>query len=158
MSAKKKIVILSLMVALLAVTAVFNFVLSGNSQKKTDEAVATANYFVQYRTERNESRSEQLLQLDKIIETGEANSEAVTTALNMKLKLTEITEKEMLLERLIKAKGYNDTVVSIGVTSENINVIVKDADFDQNDAVVIYSILSSEAAATSEEVNIIPIS
>ncbi len=158
MSAKKKIVILSLMVALLAVTAVFNFVLSGNSQKKTDEAVATANYFVQYRTERNESRSEQLLQLDKIIETGEANSEAVTTALNMKLKLTEITEKEMLLERLIKAKGYNDTVVSIGVTSENINVIVKDADFDQNDAVVIYSILSSEAAATPEKVNIIPIS
>ena len=87
MSGKKKIVILSLMVALLAVTAVFNFVLSGNSTKNSSDTVAAANYFVQYKTERNESRSEQLLQLDKIIAEGESGSETVVNALNMKLKL-----------------------------------------------------------------------
>ena len=146
------------MVALLAVTAVFNFVLSGKGTKNSSDTVAAANYFVQYKTERNESRSEQLLQLDKIIAEGESGSETVVNALNMKLKLTEITEKEFLLEKLIKAKGYDDIVVSIGLTSENVNVIVKDADFDQDDAIVIYSVLASEVAATPEKVNIIPVS
>ena len=157
MSKRKKIIILSCMVALLAVTAAFNFILSGTTNDNYEDAVAAANYFVQYKTERSESRNEQLLQLNEIISASEENSEVKTNALNMKLKLTEIVEKEMLLEKLIKAKGYDEIVVSIGLTSENVNVIVKDADFDQDDAIVIYSVLSEEIGATPEKVNIIPI-
>ena len=76
----------------------------------------------------------------------------------MKIKLTGIIEKELLLEKLIKAKGYEESVVSIGLTSENVNVIVKSENFTEDDAVVIYTILASEASATPEKVNIIPIS
>ena len=158
MSKKKKIIILSVMVLLLAATAVFNFVLSsGATTKTTDAAVEAANYFVQYRTERSETRSEQLMQLNEVIASSE-DSETKTNALNMKLKLTGIIEEELLLEKLIKAKGYDEIVVSIGLTSENINVIVKDNDFDQDDAIIIYSILAEEAAATPDKVNIIPVS
>jgi len=76
----------------------------------------------------------------------------------MKLKLTEIIEEEMVLEKLIKAKGYAESVVSIGLTSDNINVIVRDNDFSQDDATIIFTILAQEADATPENVNIIPIS
>ncbi len=157
MSKKKKVIILSCMVLLLAVTAVLNFVLT-SKQSVGDDAVSVANYFAQYKTERSASRSEQLLQLNEVIESSEENSETKTNALNMKLKLTEIIEQELLLEKLIKAKGYEESVVSIGLTSENINVIVKDTEFDQDDAVIIYTILSQEVNATPEKVNIIPIS
>ena len=158
MSKKKKIIILSCMIVLLAATAVFNFVLSAPRSSADDSSVSAASYFSEYRTERSESRSEQLLQLDGIISASAENTQAKTEALALKLKLTEIIEKELLLEKLIKAKGYEESVVSIGLTSENVNVIVKDADFNQDDAIIIYSILSAEANASPEKVNIIPIS
>lgn len=155
MSKKKKIIILTCMIVLLAATAVFNFVLA-TPTTDASPTVTAANYFTEYKTERSSSRSEQLLQLDQVIAASQENSETKTEALNLKIKLTEIIEKELLLEKLIKAKGYEDTVVSIGLTSENVNVIVKDADFNQDDAVIIYTILSQEADATPEKVNIIP--
>ena len=158
MSKKKKIIILSCMIVLLAATAVFNFVLSSPAKSNATDAVPTANYFTEYKSERSASRSEQLLQLDQVISASEVSSETRTEALGMKLKLTEIIEKELLLEKLIKARGYEETVVSIGLTSENVNVIVKDKDFDQDDAIIIYSILATEGGATPEKVNIIPIS
>ncbi len=157
MSKKKKIIVLSCMVLLLAVTAVFNFVLSGTTTN-SDTAVETANYFTQYKTERTASRNEQLILLDETIASSTEDEEVRTNALNMKLKLTSIIEQELLLEKLIQAKGYNDSVVTISLTSENINVIVKDNDFDQDDAIIIYSILAEEAGATPENVRIFPIS
>ena len=155
MSKKKKIIILSCMIALLAVTAVFNFLLTKPSSDKT---VAAANYFTQYRTERSSSRNEQILQLDSIIGSADSSADTLSEALDMKLKLTAVMEQELLLENLIKAKGYEDAVVTIGLTSGNINVIVKDTDFQQADAVAIYTILQDEAAATPENVKIIPVS
>lgn len=159
MSKKKKIIILSCMVLLLAVTAVFNFVLSNkNTVKDDDDTVTAANYFTQYKTERSATRNEQLLQLNEVINSSEEDSEAKENALNMKLKLAEIIEQELLLEKLIKARGYTESIVSIGLTSENINVIVRDSDFDQDDAVIIYSILAEEVGATPDKVNVISIS
>lgn len=67
MSKKKKIVILSCMVLLLAVTAVCNFLLADKSG--VDDTVATANYFTEYRTEHTKTLNEQILQLDGIIPT-----------------------------------------------------------------------------------------
>ena len=156
MSKKKKIIVLSCMIALLAVTAVFNFVLSAPNTS-ADDSVSAANYFNEYKTERTESRSEQLLQLDSVITASEENSQQKAEALALKLRLTEIIEKELMLEKLIKAKGYEESVVSIGLTSENVNVIVKSENFDQDDAVIIYTILAKEADASPEKVNIIPI-
>ncbi len=155
MSKKKKIIILSCMIALLAVTAVFNFLLS---KPKTENVVAAANYFTQFRTERSSSRNEQMLQLDAIITDATAGSEELSEALSMKLQLATIMEQELLLENLIKARGYEDAVVTIGTTSGNINVIVKDVDFTQDDAIAIYTILKDEASATPENVKIIPVS
>lgn len=155
MSKKKKIIILTCMIVLLAATAVFNFVLASPSNENLS-TVSAANYFTEYKTERSSSRSEQLLQLDQVIAASQENAETKAEALNLKIRLTEIIEKELLLEKLIKAKGYEDTVVSIGLTSENVNVIVKDADFNQDDAIIIYTILAQEANATPEKVNIIP--
>jgi len=65
MSKKKKIIILSCMIALLAVTAVFNFILTDNGVKET--STTTANYFTQYKTERATTRNEEILQLNQII-------------------------------------------------------------------------------------------
>lgn len=153
MSKKKKIIILSCMIALLAVTAVCNFVLSGDTVYENSTSTA---YFSEYRSERSSSRNEQILQLDKIIAESLEDSEVRETALTQKMQLTMLTEQELKLETLIKAYGYEEVVVTMSITSPNISVIVKNDTFDQADAVKIYNLLVSEANVDSENINIIP--
>ena len=76
----------------------------------------------------------------------------------MKIELTSITEKELLLENLIKAYGFEDAVVVIGLESNNVNVITKSSELTTDDAILIYTILEEEISASPENVKIIPIS
>ena len=159
MSKKRKIVVLSCMIALLAVTAVFNFVLTtGTVNPEESITVSSANYFAQYRSERMSTRNEELLQLDEIIATANSDSPERSEALSMKIELTSITEKELLLENLIKAYGFEDVVVVIGLDSQNVNVIAKSTELTTDDAITIYTIVSEEANVSPENVKIIPIS
>ena len=159
MSKRKKVIVLSCMIALLVTTAVLNFVLSSSVLgKNTVDAVTTANYFTEMKSTRNSSRSKQLEQIDEVISSSSTAEETKAEALAMKLKLSEISEKENLLENLIRAKGYDEVAVTIGMTSENVSVIVRDKDFGQDDAVLIYSICANEVNASPENVYIQSIS
>lgn len=158
MSKKKKVIILSCLIALLVTTAILNFALSSSVSPSGGEATPTASYFTEVRTTRNTSRNKQLAQIDEIIASSADGSEAKNEALAMKIKLTTIMEQENLLENLIKAKGYEEVAVTIGMTSDNVSIIVKDADFSQDDAVLIYTICSDEINATPDNVYIQAIS
>lgn len=156
MSKKKKIIVLSAMILLLAVTAVFNYLLTGTS--KDTPVVSAANYFTQYRTERASLRNDQLLQLNAVIDDAEAESGAKETAIAMKVKLTDLMEKEFKYENLLKAMGLTDVVVSIGLDTDMISVMVGDSDFDQDDAIAVYTIMKEEANVTPKNFRIVPIS
>ena len=158
MSKKKKVFILSCLIALLVTTAVLNFVLSSSVSPSSGEATPTASYFTEVKTTRNSSRNQQLAQIDEIIASATEGSEELKEALSMKIKLTTIMEQENLLESLIKAKGYDEVAVTIGMTSDNVSIIVKDAEFDQDDAVLIYTLCSDEINATPDNVYIQAIS
>ena len=158
MSRTKKIVIMTGLVLLLAVTAVFNFVLEGSLDGSADAGeVTAANYFTSYRTERTTTRNEELLQLDSILESTEAGSEAYEEAMSLKLQIVEMMERELLLETYIKSLGYTDAVVSIGMDSENVNVFVNASELAYNDFLSIYNILTEEAGCDPANVNIMPI-
>ena len=80
MSNKKKIIVMSSLVVLLAATAVFNFALANtDSVTSADgvEGVTTANYFTTYRSERTTTRNEELVQLDSVIALYEEGDELV---------------------------------------------------------------------------------
>jgi len=155
MKKSNKIIILTGMILLLAVTAVFNFIMT---QTQADaDSVTTANYFTQYKSERLTSRNEQLLQLDSIISNENADTEIVTEALSQKLLIVQNMEKELLLENYIKAQGFADAVVAIGIDSGNINVFVQDDELTTEEAIMIYTILNTEVGAGPENVIIIPI-
>lgn len=157
MTKTKKIIILSCMIALLAVTAIFNFVMTTEPTPSTD-VISSANYFTQYRTERLTNRNEELIQIDEVLSKATENSTEYNDALSMKIELTKNTENEMLLESLIKAYGFEDAVVVIGLDSESVNVIAKSTELTTDDAIKIYSIVSEELKVGAENVKIIPIS
>lgn len=158
MSRTKKIIIMSALVLLLAVTAVFNFVLAGSASADAGTDVTTAaNYFSTYRTDRTTNRNAELLELDSILEEADPSGSEYAEAIALKLDIVAAMEKELLLETYIKAMGYEDVVVSIGTESENVNVFVSAASLTHNDFLSIYNILTTEAGCDPANVNITPI-
>ena len=148
---------MSSLVLLLAVTAVLNVVLARSRSANGDSAVVSANYFTTYRSERTTTRSEELVQLDSVIALYDQDSEKYTEAVNLKMKIVEIMEKELALETMIKSKGFSDAVVSIGVDSDNVNVFVNSNELDMNTALSIYKCLIDEASVDPLNIIIMPV-
>lgn len=156
MSKTKKIIVMSSLVLLLAVTAVLNVVLTRNSSANS-EAVATSNYFTTFRSERTTTRSEELVQIDSVIALYDKESEEYAAAVNLKLKIVDIMEKELILETMIKSKGFADAVVSIGVESDNVNVFINSDELNMTTALSIYNCLKDEAGVSPENIIIMPV-
>ncbi len=156
MSKKKKIIVMSSLVFLLALTAVLNVLLAQNRNAQ-GEVVTTANYFATYRSERTTTRSEELLQLDSIIELYDAESEEYAEAVAMKMDIVTVMEQELQLETMIKSLGFSDAVVSIGVESENVNVFINSDELDMDTALSIYDMLRNEAGVAAGNITIMPV-
>ena len=70
----------------------------------------------------------------------------------------DINEKyDLVLENLIKAYGFEDIVVIIGLDSENVNVIAKTDELTTDDAIKISTVIYEENIASPENIKIIPI-
>lgn len=157
MSKKKKIIIMSSLVFLLALTAVLNVLLATDVIASGDNAVTTSNYFTTFRSERTTTRSEELVQLDSVIALYEEGSEKYQEAVDLKLKIVEMMENELLLETLIKSRGFTDAVVSIGMDSDNVNVFVNSSELDYNTALSIYTMLKDEVGVAPGSIIILPV-
>jgi stage III sporulation protein AH len=158
MSNKKKIVVMSALVLLLAVTAVFNFVLAGaGTAMATDGGVTTANYFATYRNERTSTRSEELLQLDSVIALYQEGDERYEEATKMKMEIVQAMEQELVLETMIKSLGFSDAVVTVSTNSDSINVFINSEELTYDTALAIYTMLNEELGASAENVRIVPV-
>ncbi len=156
MSKKKKIIIMSSLVLLLAITAVLNVLLATN-RPSSGQAVTTSNYFTTFRSERTSTRSEELLEIDKVLALYEEDSDKYKEAVALKLKIVEMMEKELLLETLIKSRGFSDAVVSIGMNSENVNVFINSNELNYNTAMSIYTFLKEEMSISPGSIIILPV-
>ena len=158
MSNKKKIVVMSSLVVLLAGTAVLNFALaSTDAVTSADGGVTTANYFATYRSERTTTRNEELVQLDSVIALYEEGDEKYEAATEMKMDIVMAMEQELLLENMIKSLGFSDAVVSVSTSSDNINVFINSSELNFDTALSIYNMLSEETGIASGNIIIMPV-
>ena len=158
MSNKKKIIIMSSLVLLLAVTAVFNFVFANSvTPTSAENGVTTANYFTMYRAERTTTRNEELLQLDSVIALYEAGEEKYETATEMKMGIVSAMERELVLENMVKSLGFSDAVVSVSVDSGNVNVFINSTELNYDTALSIYNMMKNEAGVMAGNVIIMPV-
>ncbi len=150
---KKKIIVLVSLVVLLVATGVLNYFLSSKAIPKADDTSSPA-FFVSYRQTREVTRSEEILLLDSIILSPSATEDAIAEAQAKKLMICDNMETELILEGLIKAKGFEDCVVTI--STENVNVIVKQTEVTLEEAARILDIIVTETSFTAPDVYIIP--
>ncbi len=159
MSNKKKIILMSSLVLLLAVTAIFNFVFANSKMHSTTagDGVTTANYFTTYRTERTTTRNEELVQLDSVIALYEEGDARYEEATQMKMEIVAAMEKELVLENMVKSLGFSDAVVSISSDSDNINVFINSAELNYDTALSIYNMMKKETGVVAANIIIMPV-
>ena len=159
MTNAKKIALMSTLVLLLAVTAIFNFVLAGTRTANASggDVAVQANYFTSFRSERSTTRSEEFVQLDSVLAVYASDSAEYKEAAAMKQKMVGIMEDELVLETMIKSLGFSDAVVSIGYDSENVNVFINSSELTYDSALSIYTMLKNETGVVSGNIIIMPV-
>ena len=156
MSNTKKIALMSTLVLLLAVTAIFNFVLAGTSSQEVNGATPV-NYFTSFRATRSSTRSEEFVQLDSVIAAYSPDSEEYRQAIAEKQKMVEIMEDELVMESIIKTLGFSDVAVSIGDNSNNINVFINSNELTEDTIVKIFYALEIEQQIRDGNIIIMPV-
>jgi len=99
------------------------------------------DYFVEHRMERERERSERVELLREIVNNQNSTAETRSTAQMDIIEMIGIREKEMLVERLIVGKGFDDAVVFFG--SEVVEVIVRSDALTESEALVIADVVCS---------------
>ena len=160
MTKGKKIILSVSMLLVLAIAAYLNFALTptGNQNNDDDQVVSTSTFFTTYRANWEEMRKEEIENLNSIIAVeGDEFVEARANATAQKQKIIELMETELLLESLLRAKGYNDFVVTIGVDSQNVNVIASKDSLTIQDTAIIYNTIVEELNVSPDYVKILSI-
>lgn len=151
---KKKIIVLVSLVVLLVATGVLNYFLNARIPSVDEDGIVAPTFFMSYRQDRLETRAEEILILDSIIASQTADEDTIALAQEKKLALSDIMETELVLEGLIKARGFEDCIVTI--STDNLNIVVKNPELSLEQAAQIYDIIVTETSFTALNVVIVP--
>lgn len=154
---KTKVMILVAMVLLLGVTGYLNIALNNNITETGANTITTANYFVTYREDRQATRDQELLYYDAIISNESSSEMAVKDAEAKKLAIVQQMETELVMEGLIKAKGFEDCIVTS--VNPNVKIVVKcaEASLTSSEVAQIVSIVKDQTNVGIDNIQITPV-
>ena len=150
---KKKIAVLSIMTVLLVVSAVLNVWLNTKLTKRQETLTTNTNEptvtetFKSFRSSRETTRQDYL---DAIISSESASASAKTAAETQKQSVCTQMENELLLERLIQARGFRDVIVTL--SDKNCTVVVADDNLEAQEVAQILSVVTNETSYTANDV------
>lgn len=111
-----------------------------------------ADFFVDYRLERDRIRSQQVEMLREIINNPKADDASRKEASTRWLALTEELGKETELENLVKAKGFEDALVFLQGTTAV--VIIKAKDLNVVESSKVMDVIKRGTGIKSENINV----
>ncbi|MBR0507579.1 MAG: SpoIIIAH-like family protein [Clostridia bacterium] len=124
---------------------------TGITQVSAQNRSQDANFFANYREERDSVRTQELAYLDAIVAQG-ADAETLADAQRSKLDLVNAMETELTVENLVRAKGFSDVIVSIH--QGNVNVVVGADALSDEQVAQILDIVLRETGKSAENVKI----
>ena len=118
-------------------------------------ATKADDYFSQAKLERDTGRSQSMDMLTEILDAQGTDKASRTHAEDQIHMLADFTEKEVMIENLIRAKGYEQAVAFMG---ENlISIAVKSDGLNEADAAILQDIAVSATAYDVEKIKIVEI-
>lgn len=110
------------------------------------------NYFTEYRLSRDKLRETLIDRLYEIINNDNTNNDIRAKAQNEIIILGQVSELELSLEGLIKAKGYEDALVFLGENS--VRVVVFTDELTEQDVAKIFEIVKNETSIEASNIKI----
>ena len=156
----KKVLTLGGIALILVGAVVANLYLNGSfGGKKTEEtggseaveASAQAGFFESFRTDRDTTRAKEIQYIDTIIAQG-ADQETMADAQQQKLTIVDNMEKELTVESLLKAKGFQDVAVTMHTGS--INVILSAEALSDEQVAQVLEIVIRETGEAAENIKV----
>ncbi|NLC10722.1 MAG: SpoIIIAH-like family protein [Firmicutes bacterium] len=113
----------------------------------------TKAFIIEYRLERDRVRSQELEMLKDIIDNPNTSEENKKEAERKLLQITDTMDKELLIENIIKARGYEDAVFFYreGIAT----LLVFGGEVSEEEFVRIAEIVASITGLPREEVQVI---
>lgn len=101
-----------------------------------------SNYFVEYRLSRDKLRASLIERLNDIVNNEKTDPEMRKKAQEEIMRIGRISEKELLIEGLIKAKGFEDVLVFL--KDDSVRVVVSADVLSEQDVMKILEIVKNE--------------
>lgn len=111
-------------------------------EQETTAQKAEDDYFEASRLEREKMYSQQLDSYQKMIDSTAISSEQKTIAQNEIKRINDDKNSIMIIENLVKTKGFDDIIVF--VNSNSINAVVKKEKLNSQEVAQIQNIISRE--------------
>lgn len=121
-------------------------------QNMINEEIDGDEFFMEYRLQRDRRRAQEIELLQSMINSTDAASEVKQEVQYKLLEITNSVNQELTLETLIMAKGYADVVAV--VQPEHVTVVVRDADFSDEDAARIADLVTRSTGLPLSKVTI----
>lgn len=149
----KKAIVLGVFSLLLLTTGGINIYLNNKATTEANANIqSSANFFSNYREDRKETRDQEKLYLDAIIASETTSAEAKANAEAERLKLITNMDNIMNIENLIKAKGFNEVIVS--ASTNTINVIVETSGLTNAEVAQITDIIKNNSDYSIDNIKI----
>lgn len=131
-----------------------NQISENNKLEDVSTTTTKGNFFANYRIERENTRKNEIEVIREIIDNPNSDADMKKEAQAQLLEITNNMEKELLIEGLIKAKGFEDTIVMMSKNS--VNVIVSRAELKPEEVAQILDIVKRESGKSPDSIKIIP--
>lgn len=127
--------------------------------KTPGEAVLTNgtslnSYMVQARLNREQTRSKNKETLLEVINNNDISKKEKKSAIKSMVKLTENSEIENSIETLLKAKGFNDVIVTIN--GEQADVVLSSEDIGDDKRAQIENVIKRKTKLNADDITITP--
>ncbi len=113
------------------------------------------DYFIKARMDREEGRSKSIETLNTLISNADTSEESKRNAEAEVSAIAKMSDKEIQVENLIRAKGYEDAVVYM--SEDSVSVVVKSDALTPTDISVIQEVVTTETGAGADKIKIVEV-
>ncbi|MGV8145056.1 MAG: SpoIIIAH-like family protein [Alkaliphilus sp.] len=115
-----------------------------------EESSKSTTFFIESKLHRDKKRSEMISNLNEIINNQLTNENIRTQAQETKMQVILSTEKEMVIENMVVAKGFEDAIVYI--SDQRINIVVNATSLNEKDVAKIVDIVKRETEISIDNI------
>lgn len=145
MNRRKRVFIIVGFCLLLMVTGTVNILLNNyaadKAQRTGGDVIVTGNFFTNFRNNRANTREQQMLYLDAIINSSATDAVAKKNAQDMKEEIIANMGLQEVIEYGIVSKGFEDAAIMI--ENNNISVLVKAAVLTREEVAQIVDVVQT---------------